>query len=174
MVDLASQWVDEGNLLDIIDLGCGTGLCGDKFSKISKTLKGVDISPRMLKAASARGIYDELEENDILEALVRHQKDYDLAVSADTLPYLGELESVFLAINSALREGGLFLFTVEAHDGEGDFVLGATARYAHSRAYLEDLARRREFEMLACNDTVYRKEGGKDVPGFIVIMKKVQ
>src|SRR5262249_16278963 len=45
--------------LDILDLGCGTGLCGPLFKDMARTLTGVDLSARMLAKARARGVYDE-------------------------------------------------------------------------------------------------------------------
>ncbi len=172
LIKLAQQFLPDDANQDILDIGCGTGLNGMQFKSIAKTLKGIDISPRMLSVAKKRGIYDDLEENEILAALVKHQKDTDIIVSADTFPYLGDLESVFLSASSALRGNGLFLFTVEAHDGDEDYLLGQTARYSHSRQYINDLSIRRDFEVLACTDTVYRKESGNDVNGLIVALRK--
>lgn len=174
LIGLARQLLSEDKLanLDILDMGCGTGLNGLQFKPIASTLQGIDISPRMLSVANQRGIYDDLEENDLLSALVRHQNDTDLAVSADTFPYFGDLESIFMAVVSALRDSGLFMFTVETHDNEDDYLLGQTARYSHSRNYVEELAKRRGLEILACNDTVYRKESGADVKGLIVALRK--
>jgi predicted TPR repeat methyltransferase len=174
LIELAKQFSPNANAdQDILDIGCGTGLTGLKFKPLAKTLKGIDISPRMLSAAKERGIYDELEENEIITALVRHQNDTDIIVSADTFPYLGDLESVFLSVASALRDNGLFLFTVETHSSDEDYLLGQTARYSHSRQYINDLAKRREFKVLACNDTVYRKESGNDVNGLIVALRNI-
>ncbi len=174
LLELVRQYIPNASeaSLDILDMGCGTGLSGLQFKPMAKSLKGIDISPRMLSAASKRGIYDELEENEILTALVRHQNDIDIAVSADTFPYFGDLESVFLAVTSALRTQGLFMFTVETHDGDEDYLLGQTVRYSHSRHYIEGLAKRRGLELLTCNDTVYRKESGKDVDGLVVVLRK--
>ena len=170
---MAKQFLPDDNAnQDILDIGCGTGLNGLQFKSIAKTLKGIDISPRMLAAAKERGIYDELEENEIVAALVRQQKAADIIVSADTFPYFGDLESVFLSISSAIRDNGLFLFTVETHSTDEDYLLAQTARYSHSRHYIEDLAKRRDFDVLACKNTVYRKESGNDVNGLIVALRK--
>jgi predicted TPR repeat methyltransferase len=45
-----------------LDLGCGTGLVGMVFKDLAAAgrLDGTDISPHMMEAASARGIYDDL------------------------------------------------------------------------------------------------------------------
>ncbi len=171
---LARQFLPEGSedSLDIIDIGCGTGLSGIEFRPLARQLKGIDIAPKMIDAAKKRGIYDDLEVNEILTALVRHQSDTDLIVSADAFPYFGDLDSAFLSVTSALRDNGLFLFTVETHDNDSDYLLGKTARYSHSRNYINNLAKRRGLEVLACNDTVYRKQSGKGVDGLVVALRK--
>jgi predicted TPR repeat methyltransferase len=41
--------------LDILDLGCGTGLSGERFRACARRLDGVDLSPRMIERARRRG-----------------------------------------------------------------------------------------------------------------------
>ena len=176
LAEIAKQYVtpSDNGQLSIIDIGCGTGLCGVEFKKFAHYLKGIDISPGMIKAAMRRGVYNDLEENEILTALVKHQNDTDLVVSADVFVYVGDLESVFLAVTSALKENGLFLFSVESHDGDEDFKLPVTARFTHSRKYIQELAKRRGLELLECNDTEIRTESGSSVTGLLVALKKAK
>lgn len=176
LAEIARQYIasaDNGQL-SIIDIGCGTGLSGVEFKEFAHYLKGIDISAGMIKAAMKRGIYNDLEENEILTALVKHQDDTDIIVSADVFVYMGDLESVFLAVTSALKENGLFLFSVESHDGDEDFKLPVTARFTHSRKYIQELAKRRGLELLECNDTEIRTESGSSVTGLLVALKKAK
>ena len=83
----------------VSDLGCGSGLSGFGFRDIASKLIDIEVSPRMLAEARKKAVYHELEENDLLGALVTHKNDIDIAVSADSFPYIGELESVFVAVN---------------------------------------------------------------------------
>lgn len=46
--------------LDILDLGCGTGLVGSWFKDYGKRIVGLDISPVMLDMATKKGCYHEL------------------------------------------------------------------------------------------------------------------
>src|SRR5262249_49086286 len=55
--------------LDVLDLGCGTGLAGIAIRPWARSLVGVDLAPKMLEAASARGIYDRLECSDLITTL---------------------------------------------------------------------------------------------------------
>src|ERR1700761_3409709 len=95
--------------LDVLDLGCGTGLTGIVFRDLARRLDGIDLSPAMVEKARARGIYDDLAVGDIEEAA----GDYDLWLAADTLVYLGDLTRIMAAASRSLRPGGFFLFTVE-------------------------------------------------------------
>lgn len=48
--------------LDILDLGCGTGLIGSWFKDYARKLVGVDVSPTMLDMATKKGCYHELRK----------------------------------------------------------------------------------------------------------------
>ena len=47
--------IETPSALDILDLGCGTGSTGAAFAPIARRLDGVDLSPRMIEQARARG-----------------------------------------------------------------------------------------------------------------------
>ena len=49
----------------MLDLGCGTGLAGAAFRPHVDWLVGVDLSPKMIEAARAKGLYDQLAVADI-------------------------------------------------------------------------------------------------------------
>ena len=55
--------------VDILDLGCGTGLCGMAFASRKSRLVGVDLSEKMLQQAKARGVYDEVVVAEATEYL---------------------------------------------------------------------------------------------------------
>ncbi len=48
-----------------IDLGCGTGLMGERLRPLAGTLDGYDISAEMLRKARAKGVYDRLVKADL-------------------------------------------------------------------------------------------------------------
>ena len=52
-----------------LDLGCGTGLCGPLVRPMVDRLTGVDLSARMIEKARSLGVYDRLEQGDIVEFL---------------------------------------------------------------------------------------------------------
>ena len=62
---LARAGVDASRSLDVLDAGCGTGLCGPLFAPYARRLVGVDLSEAMLARAHARDVYDELVRGEL-------------------------------------------------------------------------------------------------------------
>jgi predicted TPR repeat methyltransferase len=169
LFDLVARFVASRNL-DILDLGCGTGLAGAQLHPLARTLTGVDLSSNMLKIARQRQIYDSLICSELVEFLQGQTKSFDLAVATDVFVYIGDLSSVFHGVRGVLRDGGVFGFSAEASE-EQDFVLRATCRYAHSDAYLRKLAEDHGFVLEAIESKVIRQQDGSDVAGYMAILR---
>lgn len=157
-------------LLDILDLGCGTGLCGQLLRPLASTLVGVDLAPAMLEKSRSRGVYDRLENSDLVEFLRKTERRYDLLVAADVLIYVGDLLPAFQAAARVLRPGGQMIFSVEAAGGDR-FNLRPTHRFAHSRPYLEHVATICGFKLEMCNPIIVRLEAGKPLQGYLAMMR---
>lgn len=165
--------VERDGPLDVLELGCGTGLCGPLFRPMARSLIGVDLSPKMLAMARARQVYDDLEVGELTAALRKRRGAVDLAIAADVFIYIGDLAPVFEAAAGALRPRGLFAFSVEAataEEGES-YILRNTARYAHTRTYVEGLARRFGFEHVSCEEFCIRMELGQPIAGMIHVLR---
>jgi predicted TPR repeat methyltransferase len=156
--------------MDVLDLGCGTGLCGPLLKPLARTLTGVDLSPNMLEMARKRGIYDQLVCSDLTTFLEPQTACFDLVVATDVFIYVGALEAVFEATRAAVRPGSLFAFSFESSENE-DLVLRPTRRYAHSVAYIERLAGDHGFEILSLEPSVIREEGGQDQNGYLAVLR---
>ncbi|MCW5649705.1 MAG: tetratricopeptide repeat protein [Ramlibacter sp.] len=155
---------------DILDLGCGTGLCAPLLQPVTRSLVGVDLSPGMLDAARPRGLYSQLLCRDVTEFLQDQDQVFDLVVSTDVFIYIGDLQPVFAGVRRGLRGAGLFGFSIEACE-EQDFELRPTRRYAQSPAYIRRLAEQHGFEVLHLAPSVIRKENGVDTAGYIAVLK---
>lgn len=166
----AAGMQDNGNLT-IIDLGCGTGLCGPFFRDAASRLIGVDLSAKMLEKARERRVYDELHEADIVEILQRTTNAYDVAIAADVFVYVGNIAPVFAGAATSLRSGGLLLFSVETVPN-GTYVLRNSGRYGHSQDYVHTLARDHGFDTIAVKEAVIRKDSQKAVAAHIYALKK--
>ena len=123
----------------IMDLGCGTGLCGELMRPLAAFLAGADLSPRMIAKSRERDIYDSLITASLEDALEGQERAFDLIVAGDVFTYVGDLASAFAGSARALRPGGLMAFSIEEADGD-DFHLCPTGRYAHSPAYVDKTA----------------------------------
>ncbi len=157
--------------LDILDLGCGTGLLGARFLPLARTLTGVDISSSMLEIARQRQIYDSLVCGELTEFLQRQTAEFDLALAADVFVYIGDLSRVFQEVRRALRDGGVFGFSVEVGESQ-DFALRSTLRYSHSAAYLRKVAQVHGFVVETIESKPLRREDGNDVIGHIAILRR--
>jgi predicted TPR repeat methyltransferase len=163
------------NHLSVIDLGCGTGLCGVLFRPVAPRLVGVDLAPRMLEKSRSRGVYDELVRADVVDALRHRPTSADLVLAADVFIYVGDLAPVFDAVRTALLPGGLFAFTIESMDDDaGDFVLRATRRYAHSGGYVRRLAAEADLRECFMKPAVLRAGEAGDVAGAVFVLRKAE
>jgi predicted TPR repeat methyltransferase len=157
--------------LDVLDAGCGTGLCGPLLAPYARRLDGVDLSAQMLAKAEPRQVYDRLARAELTAFIeAAPAQSYDLIVSADTLCYFGELHGVARAAMHALRPGGGFVFTVEALDagppGAG-YHLNPHGRYSHAQAYVREALEAAGFAPVALQRVHLRTEGGKPVEGWL-------
>lgn len=161
-----------GGTLDVLDIGCGTGLCGPILRPYARRLVGIDLSGAMIEKARARGHYDELFVAEITEYLSGHRASWDLAVAADVVVYFGALETLFAEASAALRPGGRFVFTVERSETETGWRLDTTGRYQHSEPYLRKTAEAAGFTVAFVDPVVTRKEYGKAVESYVVALER--
>jgi len=163
--------INPAHPLDILDLGCGTGLCGVMLKPMAGRLVGVDLSPNMVAKARQRGVYDEVIEGDLVAIMHQHAESFDLLVSADVLNYLGDLSLVLGAATGTLRPGGRFIFSIEAGEGDGYAMDRKHNRYSHGKPYIERLAAMHGFVHEAFDAITVRTEAGRPVEGFLVLLR---
>jgi predicted TPR repeat methyltransferase len=153
----------------LLDLGCGTGLVGQVFQEISACRVGVDLSPKMVAAAAAKKVYDELAVGEIVTFLEQNQEPFDLIVAADVFIYVGELDRIFATLARGLAENGRILFSTEQMAGQG-YQLRPSGRYAHAFSYIEAVAARQGFRVLATQSANIRKEKGRWIAGDLYLL----
>ena len=167
---LEDSHLEPSKHLDVLDAGCGTGLCGPLVAPYARRLVGVDLSTGMLAHAKEKNVYDELLKTELTEYLRNNLGAFDLIVSGDALVYFGDLKDVLAAAVAALRPNGLFVFTLEhAIGGRADFEyrLELHGRYSHTRGYVEQLL---AFSGLQPEiaQTELRMEAGVPVMGLVI------
>lgn len=157
--------------LDILDLGCGTGLTGERIVSFKRRMTGVDLSPKMLEKARQRGIYDDLVCAELVAFLDTQQESCDVVVSADVFIYIGDLAPVFQRVRRALRKDGLFCFSVEASP-DGDVVFRDSFRFAHSAAYLQRLAQTNDFSVEELTPVIVRHDRDTRIEGYLAVLRR--
>lgn len=166
---------EAGGQFDVLDAGCGTGLCAPLLAPYARELVGVDLSAGMLDKARERGGYQQLVQAELVAYLRGQPARFDLVVSADTLCYFGRLDEALAAAAAALRPGGRLIFTVEAlpePDEKPGYRLLPHARYAHARTYVETCLAAAGLETLALEAVVLRQEVGEPVAGWLVAAQR--
>ena len=155
----------------VVDLGCGTGLCGPLFRPLAGSLIGVDLSAEMLAKAQTRNAYDRLVEADLVQFMTGSDLRAELCLAADVFVYIGNLAPAFRAIAAALGEGGYLAFTTESGEGRL-WTLQRTGRYAHSRDYILRLAQESGLEVVAVESATLRLQSGKPVVGDVWLLQR--
>lgn len=176
----------------VLDVGCGGGLCGALVRPRADHLCGLDVSRAMVEKARSLGVYDALFHADVAEHLRASQapssgadaQRYDLIIAADVFNYIGALEQVFAAASAAQAPGGLFCFTVEAlpdgapqiadtpqHDG-AEMQLLPTMRYAHSEAYVRRAASAQHYRVDEIFRAALREDQGVALEALYVYLAK--
>jgi predicted TPR repeat methyltransferase len=161
--------------LDVLDAGCGTGLCGPLLRPYARTLVGVDLSPAMLEKARQLDLYDHLEAAELTAYVSQHALAFDLIIAADVLGYFGTLGPLLAAAAGALREGGRLVFTVEKHPGEppeADYRLNPHGRYCHTEDYVRRSLANAGLAARRITSDVLRTEADQPVAALVVRARK--
>lgn len=151
-----------------LDLGCGTGLMGERLRPIVERLEGFDISAEMLRKAERKGVYDHLAKADLQQFSYAGPAP-DLVTAADVFMYVGALETIVATVAGLLAADGLFAFSVEKFDGPDGFTLQPSRRYAHSQNYVRAVLAANGFSLLSLDERTIRRDRSEPVAGLIVV-----
>ena len=155
----------------VLDAGCGTGLCSKYLDSALKKyqLYGVDISTQMLEKAAQRGLYKKLEKDDMESYLIKQRNKFDLIIAADVLTYFGALENVFCACFKSLAERGIMVFSISKNEKDSiSWQQHFSGRFVHGEKYVQKVLKQSGFQEAIFKPCVLRKEGEKDVLGWVV------
>jgi len=170
LFDLVRPYLTEE--MNVLDLGCGTGLGAQLYRPFAKKLTGVDVSSKMLEKAAEKKIYNWLEVFDILQDWPFPQK-FDLIYSSDVFVYFGNLDTIIRSASSNLFCGGIIAFSVERlEDNDMGYRLFPNGRYAHSRTYIQDCLMRHGLQLIKETKSDIRKQSGNPVKGLLIVAKK--
>ena len=158
--------------MNVLDLGCGTGLGAELYRPFATSLTGVDVSSRMLEKADAKEVYTSLKVFDLLGEW-KFPRKFDLIYSSDVFVYFGNLDPIIRSAAAYLVRGGIITFSVERLENNGvDFQLFPSGRYAHSQTYIEDCLNRHGLQLMEAAKAVIRKQSGNQVKGLLIAATK--
>ena len=106
----------------VLDAGCGTGLAGAEFAKLSKAgIDGADLSQGMLGKARELGVYRNLTKANLAQPLEIADDNYDAVLCVDTLTSGHVGPEALDEFSRVVRAGGLVVFTVHENvwDAQG-------------------------------------------------------
>lgn len=172
VVDAAARAAPGRTWHSVLDLGCGTGLCGPLIRAQAHQLTGVDLSPTMVATAQRKGAYDEVLQADIADHLAHTAQRHDLLLAADVFIYVGALEAVFAGAQRVMLSGGFFAFSVETAAEGQDLTLLPSLRYAHGEAYLRRLAATHQMAVKHIVHAPLRHEQGRPIAGMYVYLQR--
>ncbi|MFL9922671.1 tetratricopeptide repeat protein [Herbaspirillum lusitanum] len=162
---------------EVIDIGCGTGLCGPFLAPFSKHIVGVDLAGKMLGKARSGGHYTQLEKAEIGDYLSRNPGSCDLVTAADTMIYFGDLGPVFGKVAKSLRDDGYFIFTIEVvtatDQAPGGYCLHASGRYRHGLDYVTHHLRSNGLQLLHHSEQILREEIRQSVAGLLFVARRL-
>lgn len=143
----------------VLDIGCGTGLCGVQGEDIIRLLVGVDISRQMLNLATVRVkadgrlLYGETYHEDLRDYLRNlTEARFEIIIAAHVFSYIGDLAPVFDGAVRALLPGGIMVFQVEPYRGASYGVLPGKGRFGHDETYIRSELQRVGLELVEVRD----------------------
>ena len=172
LVNAAMPGLGVARFARALDLGCGTGLMGERLRGKVDVLDGIDLSAAMVAETAKKGIYDHLAKAELVEFLGQVSQQSDLVTAADVFIYCGALPPVLDAVVPAMTPGGLLAFSLEAHEGEEPVFLRASLRYAHGVAATRQALADAGLDILAFDLATLRQDRGAPIAGMLVLARK--
>ncbi|MFY3385665.1 tetratricopeptide repeat protein [Paracidovorax sp. MALMAid1276] len=160
--------------INVLDLGCGTGLLGVSLGPLQGHLIGVDVSRPMIEQAARHNLYSRFHTVDMHDALRETPEGlYQVVAALDLFSYAGSLTEAIPHALRLLAPGGTFVVSCEpaAEDG-ADMVLQTNGRYAHKLSHVKVQCQAAGFASVDVQDTVLWYENNEPVHGFVVTARK--
>jgi predicted TPR repeat methyltransferase len=157
--------------LDVLDIGCGTGICGEYLRGYAKRLEGVDLSPHMLAQARNKNYYDKLECADAVAYMQGCDHTFDLIIASGVLILFGDLMPVFQAVSRLLKPGGVFIFTLYRSESEV-VAVRHNLHFSHSAAYVRETAQSAHLQLASLEQEVHEYDLGEPQPGWVGVLRK--
>ncbi|UIP92638.1 methyltransferase domain-containing protein [Wolbachia endosymbiont of Anopheles demeilloni] len=165
--------------LNILDLGCGTGICGHflKINNIRSRITGVDISNRMLNIArgcfiKGKPVYNELIHTEMKEFLKQEKnQQYDVIIFAEVLHYLHDFLTELELVKGLTNKKGVIVCLVRRKEGKGIDFVNKGDYFRHSEDYIQHVAKETNMQI---SQMSYCKIYGSQVDGILFALQHPQ
>lgn len=97
----------------ILDLGCGSGLYIKKLLKGGGNVKGIDLSPELIKIAKKENPKIEFKVGSISKKLPYKTGEFDIVLGALVMHYVDNWNPALKEIKRVLKPKGIFVFSTE-------------------------------------------------------------
>ncbi|MBQ4874780.1 MAG: class I SAM-dependent methyltransferase [Rickettsiaceae bacterium H1] len=170
---------DVGNIIDILDVGCGTGICGHflKMNGVGSNIVGLDISSKMLSIAercyvNEKAVYSKLLHMSCSKYFSNFDvsEKFDIILAIDSLGYEQELYETFRLFQNVLKKGGIIISIVRALEKPKEKVefLQDADIFCYSQDYMLSIPSKLDMEVLK----VIKCQLYDDVMGYLCMFVK--
>ena len=147
--------------IEIIDVGCGTGLVGLELHKLGySNIDGYDISQEMLKAAKKTKIYKSLKQVDLNLDSFSSNKTYDLLICVGSFGYGALGPKAFVNLLKLVKSRGLIMILMNSEPFKSE----------NYQKYILELEKQKLFSIKSIDDHNYMSK--LERPGKLIIAIK--
>lgn len=175
--ELLEYFNHRSNNINILDVGCGTGICAHflKMNHVGGNIVGIDISSNMLSVAENcyvknQAVYTELlnmsddeyfEQNDIHE-------QFDAILAIDLICYKKDLLEVFLKYKTALKKNGISICILRLAQSNTIEFIPELDTFSYTQDYMLQLSSELQMEPLR----VIKCQLYENIEGLLCILVK--
>jgi len=178
LLDNVSENINE-NYVKVLDLGCADGINIENLKNKNSTLQavGVDISPRMVDAAKASGLYQEVQLQSLDEKLdFVKSSSFSIVLALGCLEFVTNIERCLDEIQRVCQAGGNVFLTFQVFDDNDKLAprnsrSGEVIHNAYSIVEIEGFLGTRNFEIIK-SERMTGYTGGYPCPYLMVHARK--
>ncbi|HLC49521.1 MAG TPA: class I SAM-dependent methyltransferase [Candidatus Andersenbacteria bacterium] len=100
----------QGNELQLLDIGCGSGMITKEIANKGFQVKGIDFSKTAVEKARAAGVPAEVVDLD--DGIPDGDNTYDVVLAGDIIEHVFDPMSVIREASRVVKPGGYFLVTI--------------------------------------------------------------
>ncbi len=105
---LALKFLPAGEL-DVLDLGCGSGMCSETIAGLGHKVRGIDVSAEAIEKYNARGLDGQVMDVEV--GLDFPDESFDVVFSSEVIEHLVHYQRMLQESFRVLRPSGRLILT---------------------------------------------------------------